>query len=132
MLPAELASPRLSLEATQEAGEAPCSDDSVSSLFSPSLLLPPCRKIADAIMRIQHRRGAQPWGVKKDMSQGKDYLRCWPCCPPSFFHWASAAREAALDLGRSSIGEDTVLRVGKRQRIGEERSGVRTATIPLF
>jgi hypothetical protein len=63
MLPAELASPRLSLEATQEAGEAPRSDDSdegVFSLFSPSLLLPPCRKIADAIMRIQHRRGAQP------------------------------------------------------------------------
>jgi hypothetical protein len=96
MLQAELASPRLSLEATQEASEAPRSDDSddsVSSLFSPSLLLPPCRKIADAIMRIHHRRGAQPWGVKKDTSQGKDYLRCWPCCPLSFFLWASAAGE---------------------------------------
>jgi hypothetical protein len=79
MLPAKLASPRLSLEATQEAGEAPYSDDSddgVSSLFSPSLFLPPCRKIANAIMRIQYRRGAQPWGVKKDRSQGKDYLHC--------------------------------------------------------
>jgi hypothetical protein len=79
MLQAELASPRLSLEETQEASEAPRSDDSddgVSSLFSPSLLLPPCRKIADVIMRIQHRRGAQPWGVKKDTSRGKDYMRC--------------------------------------------------------
>jgi hypothetical protein len=56
MLLAKLASPRLSLEATQEASEAPRSDDGVSSLFSPSLLLPPCRKIAYAIMRIQHRR----------------------------------------------------------------------------
>jgi hypothetical protein len=96
MLQAGLVSPRLSLEATQEASEAPRSDDSddgVSSLFSTSLLLPPCRKIADAIMRIQHRRGGQPWGVKKDMSKGKDYLRCWPRCPLSFFLWASAAGE---------------------------------------
>jgi hypothetical protein len=53
MLQAGLVSPRLSLEATQEASEAPRSDDSndgVSSLFIPSLLLPPCHKIADAIM----------------------------------------------------------------------------------
>jgi hypothetical protein len=78
MLQAELASPRLFLEATQEVSEAPRSDDSddgASSLFSP-LLLPPCSKIADAIMRIQHRRASQPWGVKKDTSQGKGYLRC--------------------------------------------------------
>jgi hypothetical protein len=40
--------------------------------------------------------------------------------------------EAALDLGRSSVGEDTTQRGGKRRCIGEERSGVRTATIPLF
>jgi hypothetical protein len=42
MVQAGLVSPRLSLEATQEASEAPRSDDSndgVSSLFSPSPLL---------------------------------------------------------------------------------------------
>jgi hypothetical protein len=59
MVQAGLVSPRLSLEATQEASEAPRSDDSndgVSSLFSPSPL-----------------------------------LRCWTCCPLSFFRWASTA-----------------------------------------
>jgi hypothetical protein len=88
MLQAELALPRLSLESTQEASEAPRSDDS-----DDRCLLPLFSLSFAAIIRIQHRRGPQPWGVKKDTSQGKDYLRCWPYCPLSFFLWAYAAGE---------------------------------------
>jgi hypothetical protein len=40
--------------------------------------------------------------------------------------------EVTLDLRRSSVGEDTMQKAGKRRRTGEERSGVKTAMIPLF
>jgi hypothetical protein len=131
MLQAELASSRLSLEETQEAGEAPHSDDNddgVSSFFSPSLLLPPCHKIADVIMTIQHRRGARPWGVKTTCAAGL----AAPLLPLGVCS-RGVKGEADLDLGRSNFGEDTSQEQCRGQGKGgerEERTGVRTATYP--
>jgi hypothetical protein len=110
MLQDKIASPRLSLEETQEASEAHRNDDNDDREGRKNT------KIADAIMRTQHRRG-------KEKHEPKGKTTCaagLAALPPSSFGHLQRGREAGggLDLGRSSIGEDTTQEKHKGQGRG--------------